>query len=229
MILILIIIIIIIFVIIAKVKTEKENIALISTVTKTDRGEESEQKLVLWLLKSGASPENIFHNLYVENYYNKFSQIDFVLLTRVGIIVFEVKDYSGWIFGKGNQDKWTQVLNFGKEKYRFYNPIKQNFNHINVLKRVIREKVPFYSVIVFFGDSELKDISFIPTNTFVTKSYRVLEVINNILNNNPNIEYQNIYRIKEILKKCVSNGNIDNQIKHKNNIDDMLGNDRIYY
>lgn len=59
------------------------------------------------------------------------SQIDVVVATNVGIIVFEVKDYSGWIYGNGNQQKWTQVLSHGREKYRFYNPILQNRSHIS--------------------------------------------------------------------------------------------------
>ena len=222
------IVVAVIIISVSESNARKERIALISSVTDINRGEKSELSLILWLLKSGYPSDCLFHDLYVANYYNKFSQIDLVLLTKVGIIVFEVKDYSGWLFGRGNQDKWTQVLNFGKEKHRFYNPIKQNFNHINVLKRVIGEAIPFYSIIVFFGDSVLKDISFVPQNTFVTKHHRVLEVVNHILNNNIDIKYRNIDRIKEILRKCVANGNVDNQIKHKNDIKDMLGKDRIY-
>jgi hypothetical protein len=56
-----------------------------------------------------------------------------------------IKDYSGWIFGKGNQTKWTQVLAYGREKYCFYNPIMQNNGHISALRKQLKqfEQIPF--------------------------------------------------------------------------------------
>ena len=211
-------------------KNIEQNRDLISTVTDINRGEDSELLLILWLLKGGIPSNCIFHDLYVNISHDKFSQVDLVLLSEVGIIVFEVKDYSGWIFGKGNQDNWTQVLNYGKDKYRFYNPIKQNISHINALRRSIHDNIPFYSVVVFFGDSELKDISFIPQNTFVTKYYRILDVIDSIISNNTKVEYKDKNRIEEILKQFVNNGNIEqNRIRHVHNINDMLGKYRIFH
>lgn len=41
-----------------------------------------------------------------------------------GIIVIEVKDFSGWIFGNGNYFYWIKVLVYGEKKFRFYNFIK---------------------------------------------------------------------------------------------------------
>ena len=103
---------------------------LLKTATKPNRGTWSERDLVLKLLKYGIPAEAIFHDLYLPKYNATFSQIDLVVVTEVGIIVFEVKDYSGWIFGNGRYSQWTQVLAYGKEKYRFYNPIMQNNKHI---------------------------------------------------------------------------------------------------
>jgi len=36
--------------------------------------------------------------LYIRKHNGDFAQIDLVVATKVGIIVFEVKDYRGWIF-----------------------------------------------------------------------------------------------------------------------------------
>ena len=77
-------------------------------ITTADRGTSSEHELISTLLDYGISPKAIFHDLYVENGKYGFSQIDVAVATRVGIIVFEVKDYSGWIFGRGKDMKWTQ-------------------------------------------------------------------------------------------------------------------------
>ena len=78
-------------------------------VGKRRRGTGSERSLVLKLLKSGIPSETIFHDLIIKKGNNKFSQVDIVLATTQGIIIIEVKDYSGWIFGNGNQTNWTPV------------------------------------------------------------------------------------------------------------------------
>jgi len=209
----------------------QENIRLTESVTSFDRGTASERDLTLALLKSGISHQAIFHDLYVKKTNGHFSQIDLVVATKVGIIVFEVKDYSGWIFGNGNHSQWTQVLAYGKQKYRFYNPIKQNNRHIMELRKQLRqfEKIPFYSVIVFDGDCELRDISFVPDGTFITKSYRVLDVVDNILNGNKPANYTDKQEIVRTLRKAVENGdNAETRILHAENVRDMLGQKRIF-
>ena len=113
---------------------EVKNDKLLRTVTHKGRGTWSERDLILKLLKNGFSSETIFHDLYVQKSDGSFSQIDVVIVTEVGIFVVEVKHFSGWIFGTGNQSKWVQVLAYGKQKYPFYNPIFQNNSHIKFLK-----------------------------------------------------------------------------------------------
>ena len=206
-----------------------QNLELLSSVTNPSRGNSAEKKLILTLLKSGIHPQAIFHDLYITRNDGKFSQIDLVVATKVGIIVFEVKDFSGWIYGKGNQAKWTQVLAYGNEKYRFYNPIMQNNTHIKQLRQKLKENVPFYSVVVFYGNCKLKDISFIPKGTFVTKGYRVLDVLNTIMQENPLANYKDKHQVVKILKESVANGNkLETEIQHIENIKDMLGTDRIF-
>ncbi len=207
----------------------KQNKELIQSVTSLSRGTVSERHLILTLLKSGIHPQAIFHDLYIAKNDGNFSQIDLVVATRVGIIVFEVKNFSGWLYGKGNQTKWTQVLAYGNEKYRFYNPIMQNNTHIKQLRQKLKENVPFYSVIVFYGNSELQDISFIPKETFVTKWYRVIDVVNKIIQGNPLANYKDKHRVVEILKEAVANGDkLGTESQHIENIKNMLGTDRIF-
>ena len=90
---------------------------LLRTVTNLVRGTDSERDLVLKLLKHGIPAQTIFHDLYVTKSNGEFSQIDVVVATKVGLLVFEVKDFSGWIYGSGNQSQWTKVLAYGKQKY----------------------------------------------------------------------------------------------------------------
>lgn len=203
---------------------------LLKTVTNLNRGTRSERELVLELLKYEIPAQTIFHDLYLKKYDGHFSQIDLVVVTDVGIIVIEVKDYSGWIYGSGDQRQWTKVLAFGKQKYRFYNPIMQNNRHIAELRKKLTyfDNVPFYSIVLFYGDCVLKNINFVPNGTFIVKSSRAKDVINIITKNNEPFPYSNKYEVIRILKEAVENGeHLENQIQHIENVKDMLGTDRI--
>lgn len=209
----------------------KRDRELISSVTSLNRGTISELLLILQLLKKGFPSVTIYHDLIIKKDNGGFSQIDLVLVTSEGIIVFEVKDYSGWIFGSGNNTNWTQVLSYGKKKYKFYNPIKQNNNHISELKKTLKqfENIPFFSVIVFFGDCELKEINYVPKGTYLVKSHRVFEVLNLIKNENEPTHYTNKREVVDKLKELVSLGeNVEYQKQHIENIKDMVGKDRIF-
>jgi len=205
---------------------------LLKTVTKQNRGTKTERDLVLKLLKHGIPAQSIFHDLYVKKQNGNFSQIDLVVVTKVGIVVLEVKEYSGWIFGSGHNSQWTQVLAYGKRKYRLYNPIMQNSKHISDLKKQLRqfETVPFYSIVVFYGDCVLKEINFVPNGTFLAKSNRVLEVMGGLMKNNELAHYTNNNEIVRILIEAVKNGeDKEIQIQHIRNVREMLGKDRIFY
>ena len=205
-------------------RRKRRDRALLSTVTDLSRGTWSERDLVLKLLKHGISPLIIFHDLYVKKRSGRFAQIDLVLPTKVGIIVFEVKDYSGWIFGKGYQNYWTQVLAYGEEKYRFYNPVKQNEGHIEALKWQLRQvaNIPFYSVIVFYGDCVLRDVSYIPEGTYIVGVKNVLSVVEMIIATNSPAVYANKQAVIEILRNGVQNGSeIDIRLQHIEQIRNM--------
>ncbi|MDE5423679.1 NERD domain-containing protein [Ancylomarina sp. DW003] len=207
------------------------NLKLLKTVTSLTRGTKTERNLVLKLLKHGIPAQTIFHDLCLKRSNDKFSQIDVALATTEGIIVFEVKDYSGWIFGNGNYSHWTKVLAYGKRKYRFYNPIKQNKNHIETLRKqlVQFENIPFYSIIVFYGDCELKEINYVPQGTYLVKPNRIFEVLKLIRENNDPAPYTNKSEIVNVLEQAVINGEeLETQEKHVEDIHDMVGKHRIF-
>ena len=199
---------------------------LLKTVTKPYRGTRSERKMVLNLLKRKIPAQTIFHDLYLRNSSGKYSQIDLVVATKVGIIVFEIKEYSGWIFGTGNQKEWTQVLAYGNRKYRFYNPIFQNKKHIADLINQLPqfEKIPFYSVIVFFGDCEFRDLRLIPDDVYLIKSWQVANVLGKLLLTNPQAKYTDKREVVNLLNAAVQNGE-NSQIceEHIRNIQAMGG------
>lgn len=204
---------------------------LISSVTPLDRGTESERDLVYRLLKSGIPAKTIFHDLLIDRGNGEYSQIDVVVPTKVGILVFEVKDYNGWIFGNGGHEQWTQVMAYGKEKYRFYNPIRQNASHIRYLRKELdlSDNIPVFSIIVFYGNSILKDLNYIPRNTFVIKPHRLNDVIANILNSHSKATFADKWEVVRLLRTAVDRGSstIATQ-QHIQDIGDKLGKHRIY-
>ncbi len=180
---------------------------LIEQVTPITRGEESERKVILNLLKEGINPKAIFHDLYIQKPNREYTQIDVAVATKAGIIVFEVKDYSGWIFGNEHQKYWTQILAFGKEKHRFYNPVMQNYGHIQAIRQCLPNNpdIPIFSVIVFFGNSEFKNVTCNADNTFIIYPHSIRQVVADIMLQ-PDANYGNKYEIMELFTTAVQNG-----------------------
>ncbi len=104
-------------------------------------------------------------------------QVDCIAMNEQGIFVFESKDYSGWIYGNGKQIYWTEVLDYGKEKHRFYNPIKQNQTHITAITGVFPDTTPIYSVIVFGNNCTLKTLDDIPPAVTICKQENLRTIL----------------------------------------------------
>jgi hypothetical protein len=101
--------------------------------------------------------ENVYRSLHNVTIPAKdgTTQIDHVIVSRFGVFVVEAKNFNGWIFGSERDAQWTQSL-FGK-KSRFQNPLRQNYRHIAAL--VEFHGLPedrFHSVVMFWGDAEIK-------------------------------------------------------------------------
>lgn len=111
------------------------------------RGELGEKIIATILDVNGGK---ILNNYIILDNFNKTHQIDHVLINKCGIFVIETKAYSGFIYGDENQEKWTQVLAFGKVKNQFYNPVKQNATHYYQIKNLIKDNlIPIFSCVVF--------------------------------------------------------------------------------
>lgn len=84
------------------------------------------------------------------------TQVDHILVSRFGVFVIETKDYKGWIFANPKQASWTQVT--FNSKFRFQNPIFQNFRHVCAVQDLLDFLPPdaIRSVVVFTGDAEFK-------------------------------------------------------------------------
>jgi len=181
--------------------------SLLKTVTPRNRGEWSERKTILKLLKMGIDPRAIFHDCYIQKSSGSYTQVDLVVATSQGLLAFEIKDYSGWIFGHFRQKYWTQVLAYGKEKHRFYNPIMQNNGHIQAIRNNLphNPNIPIYSIIVFYGNCTLKNVTVASENDFLIYPSEIKHTVETILSR-PAANFGNKYEIMNVLTQAVNNG-----------------------
>lgn len=83
------------------------------------------------------------------------TQIDHVIVSRYGIFVIEAKNMNGWIFGDEKSAQWTQSFPGGK--FRFQNPLRQNYRHTKCLAEFLGvEHEKLHSVVMFWGETTFK-------------------------------------------------------------------------
>lgn len=97
------------------------------------KGAVGERKVNQLLNKLGPD-YTLFHDLYLPTEKGT-TQVDHIVTSAYGIFVIETKHYNGWIFGNEYNKYWTQVIY--KRKERMLNPIRQNYRHIQALKKFI--------------------------------------------------------------------------------------------
>ena len=102
----------------------------------TDEGKSGEQIVYRTLIDQIHVPENqILRNVYIPTTDGKTSEIDLLVVSKKGLLVFECKNYAGNVYGDAQRNKWIQYL--GKKKSFFYNPFMQNRSHVKHLKKYL--------------------------------------------------------------------------------------------
>ena len=117
------------------------------------------------ILNNQPGYKRVLQNVYLP-VQEGYTEIDVLMINTQGIHVFEVKNYSGWIFGTDTSPNWTETTLVGNtcKKYSFYNPVFQNDLHVRKLKALLCSyKLPFYvnvySYVCFTSANTLKNIT----------------------------------------------------------------------
>lgn len=198
-------------------KTEEERLKYLnkrifaSNFGLASKGETGENFIERELYKLSAN-KKIIRNAYIP-YKDGTAEIDIIMITECGIYVIESKNYSGWIFGSENQTYWTQSLN-KNSKYKFYNPILQNKNHVNALSKYLNINTNYFkSYIVFSSNSELKKV---PQDTAYFKilyDYKIYEYINfDIQHGNKIIDTE---YMEQLYKTLLPTTNVSEEVKQE--------------
>lgn len=121
----------------------------------------------LLVRKYGADSVVVLHDALFVDSNGSSTQIDGLAVTPQGILVIEMKNIQGWIFGSRNQQNWTS--SYKTERMRkpvkstFYNPIKQNQGHIAFLERVLPElRGRMDNIVIFSNEATFKRLEGCP-------------------------------------------------------------------
>jgi len=108
-----------------------------------------------FVLKTRKQVKNISYdyieNAILDNGVDQYAQFDYLVLTQLGILVIEIKDYSGHIFGAEKIDEWTQIID--RKSYKFSNPFFDLDYKIELLKDLNKE-LRIDGVILFTDEAD---------------------------------------------------------------------------
>ena len=104
-------------------------------------GRAGERNVCKFLIKTGVAQEQIFRNVYLPAYNGQTTEIDILVVSRKGILIFENKACHGTIYGDGRNRQWLQYI--GHEQHTIANPLRQNRFHAKCLKKYLKNpKIP---------------------------------------------------------------------------------------
>lgn len=97
----------------------------------------------------------VLNDLFLKSNDGSTHQIDHLVISTFGLFVIETKNYNGLITGKSYYDELTLYL--GKNKYKVYNPLHQNYGHIKCLEEILNiDESKFYNVVSFSNRTKIK-------------------------------------------------------------------------
>lgn len=178
------------------------------------KGKTGEMSVALVLSFLDNNKYKIINNIMLKT-GNKTTQIDHVVVSNYGIFVIETKNYKGCIIGNERDSYWTQVLS-NNRKEKLYNPLKQNYGHIQALKEILGENddINYISMVTFSPEANLRfqgrdHVMNTPKLKKVIMSYNTVTIDN--------------YTKERIYSKLLSK-NIDNKENRKLHIDTINSN-----
>ncbi len=160
------------------------------------------------LLKTLPTDKYLVINDVLININNNYHQIDHIVVSQYGIFCIESKQYNGYIKGAKYDKYWIRYI--GNKKVYYINPIKQNYGHVEALKKLLN-----------LDNSKVINIVCIPSNAKLNieddgEVVRYNTLINKITGYKESI----IHNYKELADKIMDNNIKDVKIR-KEHIDSI--------
>lgn len=128
---------------------------IVEILTPKFRGWMGEKQVSNTLKKLPANDFKIIDNVLLRKSDGSTTQIDHIVVSIFGIFSIETKNYKGIITGGEYSDQWTKHMY--KKKYKFQNPIRQNYGHIKALEELLQLPAStFIPIVVFTSDAKLR-------------------------------------------------------------------------
>lgn len=153
----------------------------------------SGEKNVIYELKHSKEPMLILHDISLPNVVSD-SQIDFILITRNGIIVLETKKLSGDIIIDNEGNFTRRFKNSKGEVYKkegIYSPLTQNKYHVEAIEALLKNNkfprnIPIFSLLVIANEKSVVDKKYAQADVKkqIVKYDQLNERILSILNEN---------------------------------------------
>ncbi len=80
-------------------------------------------------------------------------QIDHLVLTAQGLLIIDIKDVQGVVFGSDKMDAWTVISD--DKRFTFNNPQPALYDRIAAVRQIVRQ-VPVAGKVVFLDGAEFK-------------------------------------------------------------------------
>ena len=119
--------------------------------------------LVTWLIYRRSTRGNRLQRMFDDICYDRIDDflipngdegeihIDHLLLTSSGLLIVDVKDVDGAVFGSDKMEKWTVISN--KHRFTFSNPQPALFDRIAAVRNIVRQ-VPVAGRLLFLDGGE---------------------------------------------------------------------------
>lgn len=78
-------------------------------------------------------------------------QIDHLLLTARGLLIVDIKDVAGTVFGSDKMEKWTVISD--KHRFTFSNPQPALYDRVAAVRHIVRQ-VPVEGRVIFLDEAE---------------------------------------------------------------------------
>lgn len=119
--------------------------------------------LAVWLIYRRSARGNRLQRMFDDICYDRIDDflipngedgeihIDHLLLTSSGLLIVDVKDVDGAVFGSDKMEKWTVISN--KHRFTFSNPQPALYDRIAAVRRIVRQ-VPVAGRLLFLDGGE---------------------------------------------------------------------------
>lgn len=101
----------------------------------------------------GAIAHDRIDNLIIPRADEGEIQIDHLLLTAEGLLIVDIKDVSGAVFGSDQMQHWSVISNH--RSFTFSNPQNALYDRIAAVQQIVRQ-VPVTGRVLFLDDAEFK-------------------------------------------------------------------------